>query len=167
MGVARLHRPVLGSALRLNRGQGFTLLELMMTLIVVGLLAAIAVPSYAHILEQQKIQQGERDLRLIGLRIENYRTQFGNTPNSLSDLNMTIPKDPWGRDYQFLNFSAPIPGINGKIRKDHNLHPLNTEFDLYSMGADGDSKAPLTAKASRDDIIWARDGDFVGLAEDF
>jgi general secretion pathway protein G len=167
MGVERLHRPVLGSAPRLNRGQGYTLLELMMALVVVGLLAAIAVPSYARILEQQKIQQGERDLRLIGLRIENYRTQYGNTPNSLSDLNMTIPKDPWGRDYQFLNFSAPIPGINGMIRKDHNLHPLNTEFDLYSMGADGDSKAPLTAKASRDDIIWARDGDFVGLAEDF
>jgi general secretion pathway protein G len=66
-----------------------------------------------------------------------------------------------------MNFNANIPGIYGKIRKDHNLHPLNSEFDLYSMGADGDSKSPLTAKASRDDIIWARDGDFVGLAEDF
>ena len=152
---------------RLNRGQGYTQLELMFAVLVVGLLAAIAVPSYARILEQQKVQQGERDLRLIGLRIENYRTATGVAPDNLNQLNMTLPKDPWGNDYQYLNFDAKIPGINGKIRKDHNLHPLNSEFDLYSMGADGDSKAPLTAKASRDDIIWARDGDFVGLAEDF
>ena len=138
-----------------------------MTGAVIALLAAIAVPSYAHILEKQKVGQAERDLRMIALRIENYRTQFGPSPMSLSDLNMTLPKDPWGRDYQFLNFDSPIPGINGKIRKDHNLHPLNSEFDLYSMGADGDSKSPLTAKASRDDVIWARDGGFVGLAEDY
>jgi len=152
---------------RLNRGQGYTLLELMFAVLVVGLLAAIAVPSYARILEQQKVQQGERDLRLIGLRIENYRTATGVAPDNLNQLNMTLPKDPWGNDYQYLNFDAKIPGINGMIRKDHNLHPLNSKFDLYSMGADGDSKAPLTAQASRDDIIWARDGDFVGLAEDF
>ena len=53
------------------------------------------------------------------------------------------------------------------IRKDHNLHPLNSEFDLYSFGKDGQSQSPLTAKASRDDVIWARDGGFVGLAEDY
>jgi general secretion pathway protein G len=53
------------------------------------------------------------------------------------------------------------------IRKDHNLHPLNSEFDLYSLGKDGRSSPPLTAQASRDDVIWARDGDFVGLASDY
>jgi len=167
MGVDRLLAPVLRSAPRLKRGQGYTLLELMFALIVVGLLAAIAVPSYARILEQQKIQQGERDLRLLGLRIENYRTQHGVPPDSLNQLNMTLPRDPWGHDYQFLNFSSNIPGINGMIRKDHNLHPLNSEFDLYSMGADGSSMPPLTAQVSRDDIVWARDGGFVGLAADF
>ena len=53
------------------------------------------------------------------------------------------------------------------IRKDHNLHPLNTEFDLYSVGKDGSSSAPLTAANSLDDIVWARDGSFVGRAKDF
>jgi general secretion pathway protein G len=167
MGIDRLHVPVLPGAARLHRGQGYTLLELLMALTVVALLAAIAVPSYGRILDQQKIQQGARDLRLIGLRIENYRSQHGNIPNSLNDLNMTIPKDPWGRAYRFLSFSSGAPGISGMIRKDHNLHPLNSEFDLYSMGADGGSKPPLTAPVSRDDIVWARDGDFVGLAADF
>jgi general secretion pathway protein G len=57
--------------------------------------------------------------------------------------------------------------VSGKIRKDHNLHPLNSEFDLYSIGPDGSSSPPLTARASQDDIIWARDGAFVGPAEDY
>ena len=52
----------------------------------------------------------------------------------------------------------------GKARKDHFLHPINTDFDLYSMGPDGKSTAPLTAKISQDDIIRANDGGFVGLA---
>ena len=136
---------------------------------VVGLLAAIALPSYSAIIERQKIAQAGRDLHEIAILIERYRTPRFSVPDSLGDLgpNGTIPKDPWGRDYQYLNFSSAAPGVKGMIRKDHNLHPLNTEFDLYSLGKDGQSAAPLTAKDSRDDVIWARDGGFVGLAEDF
>jgi type IV pilus assembly protein PilE len=88
MGAPRLQ---IRSTPRRNRGQGYTLLELMFAVAVVGLLAAIAVPSYARILEQQKVQQGERDLRLLGLRIENYRTAHGVPPDYLSQLNMTLP----------------------------------------------------------------------------
>jgi general secretion pathway protein G len=136
---------------------------------VVGLLAAVALPGFAVILERQKVAQAARDLSEIAMLIERYRTQRFKVPESLNDLgpNLDLPKDPWGRDYQYLNFKSPVPGVNGKIRKDHNLHPLNTQFDLYSLGKDGLSKAPLTASASHDDVIWARDGDFVGLAEDF
>lgn len=49
-------------------------------------------------------------------------------------------------------------------RKDHNLVPLNTDYDLYSSGPDGASVGPLTAKASRDDILRANNGRFVGPA---
>ncbi len=134
---------------------------------VTGLLAAIALPSYTAIVERQKVGQAGRDLQDIAMLIERYRTVQFKIPESLLDLGAEIPKDPWGRDYQFLNFDSPAPGVKGKLRKDHNLHPLNTQFDLYSSGKDGQSKPPLTAKASRDEVIWARDGGFVGLAEDF
>lgn len=52
----------------------------------------------------------------------------------------------------------------GAMRKDRFLVPINTYFDLYSMGPDGMSAAPLTAAASRDDLIVANDGDYIGLA---
>ena len=55
----------------------------------------------------------------------------------------------------------------GKKRKDKSLHPLNSDYDLYSMGPDGRSVSPLTAKASRDDIIRANNGGFIGVAEDY
>jgi general secretion pathway protein G len=165
MSADRIHSS--SSEPRLNCGRGFTLIELLMTTVVVALLAAITLPSYARVVERQRVGQAERDLRLIALRIENYRIGHGSPPLALSELDMTIPKDPWGNDYQFLNFLSPAPGVNGKIRKDHNLHPLNSEFDLYSVGPDGSSVAPLTARASRDDIIWARDGAFVGPAADY
>ena len=145
------------------------MLELMTTLAIVGLMLAIGIPGYAAIVERQKVTQAGIDLVDIAALITRYRsTQFSN-PETLADLgpDVSLPKDPWGHDYQYLNFDSSAPGVKGKIRKDHNLHPLNTEFDLYSLGKDGDSKAPLTAKASRDDVIWARDGDFIGIAEDF
>jgi general secretion pathway protein G len=52
-------------------------------------------------------------------------------------------------------------------RTDKNLVPLNSDYDLYSMGKDGESQIPLTVKISHDDIIRANDGAFVGLAIDY
>jgi general secretion pathway protein G len=53
------------------------------------------------------------------------------------------------------------------MRKDRFLVPINTDYDLYSMGKDGRSSPPLTAKASRDDIIRANDGAYIGLASNY
>src|SRR5262245_40355186 len=151
-----------------RRGTGFTLLELVVAMAIGAILLGIAVPAYrAHIVKLQ-IGQARNALLQIANSIERYRTANSfQLPDSLADLGGAPRLDPWGNPYQYLNFASPIPGIKGKIRKDHNLHPLNSEFDLYSMGEDGDSKAPLTAQASRDDVIWARDGSFIGLASDF
>jgi general secretion pathway protein G len=153
---------------RPRTARGFTLFELMLTGAVCALLIAIATPSYRSIIERQKVGQCVRDLAMIAGRIEKYRTMHGfKPPMSLGELGAAPPKDPWGFDYRYLNFAADAPGVKGQIRKDHNLHPLNSEFDLYSVGPDGESRAPLTAKASRDDVIWARDGAFVGIARDY
>jgi general secretion pathway protein G len=45
--------------------------------------------------------------------------------------------------------------------------PINSDFDLYSVGRDGQSAPALTAKVSQDDIVRANNGGFVGLASDY
>jgi general secretion pathway protein G len=76
-------------------------------------------------------------------------------------------KDPWGNPYQYLKIYGLEKKSAGKARKDHFMVPIDTDFDLYSMGPDGASASPLTAKSSRDDIIRANDGGYVGTAEGF
>jgi general secretion pathway protein G len=147
---------------------GFTLLELLTATAVGALLITIAVPSYLERVQRLKVNQASQDLMTIAAALERYRTVNNfMLPDSLDVMPGLPAADPWGHPYAYLNFASPIPGITGMIRKDHNLHPLNTDFDLYSLGADGLSAPPLTAKKSQDDVIWARDGSFVGLASDF
>ena len=55
----------------------------------------------------------------------------------------------------------------GSARKNKNLVPINSDFDLYSIGKDGASVAPLLAAKSRDDVIRANDGRFHGLASNY
>jgi general secretion pathway protein G len=147
---------------------GFTLLELVCTCAVVALLASIAIPSYRATIRKQAVTVAVNDLMMIGMELERFRTANSfRFPESLDDLPGVPRTDPWGFEYRYLSFSSTQPGIKGKIRKDHNLHPLNSSFDLYSVGPDGKTVAPLTAKASRDDVIWARDGSFIGVASDY
>ncbi len=61
----------------------------------------------------------------------------------------------------------PNSGPPAQPRKDRFLVPINSDFDLYSMGKDRESVAPLTAKKSHDDVVRANDGAFVGLASEF
>lgn len=150
------------------RQRGITLLGLMLALAVIGVLAAIAIPSYGNMTERMRVTTATRELVAISQAVERFRTINNfQYPASLADLpaSAAVPAaDPWGNPYQYLNFDI---GPHNRIRKDQNLHPLNTEYDLYSMGPDGQSRAPLTAAHSRDDIVWGRDGSFVGKAVDF
>jgi general secretion pathway protein G len=155
-----------GSSQQRPRG-GFTLLELMFGLCAVGLVLAIGMPAYRNIVEKQQVTRAARDIGGIAQQLERYKTTHRfRLPMALSELG-NIPKDPWGRDYRYLNFADPGPQTLGRMRKDHNLHPLNSAFDLYSVGRDGLSRPALTAKDSGDDVVYGRDGGFIGRASDF
>ena len=85
-------------------------------------------------------------------------------PAALTDLPITPFPDPWGNLYKFANYDL-IP--LGKRRKDQFLVPVNSDYDLYSMGKDEDSKVAFTAKVSWDDVVRANDGRYLGLAVDY
>jgi len=91
----------------------------------------------------------------------------GELPDSLNDLGLGDLKDPWGNPYEYLRIAGGNLKGKGKLRKDHSLVPVNTDYDLYSKGKDGKSSTPFTAKASQDDIVRANDGWFIGLVSDY
>jgi general secretion pathway protein G len=138
---------------------------LLITIAIIMTISAIAVPNLLAALDRAKVARAVGDIHAIGNETEEYYILNNKFPDSLADIDRGNWLDPWGNPYQYLNF-AGVTG-KGKMRKDRFLVPINSFFDLYSMGKDGASVPPLTAKASQDDIIWASDGSYVGEASEF
>lgn len=145
---------------------GFTLVELVIVIAIVGVLAAIAVPSYHSYRDRVLVAQAQSDIVTLAVAISLYRLDSRLLPDSLADVGKAGMLDPWKNPYKYLKLSPLDKRLMGSVRKDKNLVPINSDYDLYSMGKDGTTAAPLTAKASQDDIVRANDGRFVGLAAD-
>jgi general secretion pathway protein G len=161
--LANIGLPVNAAAKR--RQFGLTVLEIMLALAIGAVLLAVAVPSYQAYITRARNAQAMADVgEMSTLIVRFYNDNNGQVPDSLADLGLDGKRDPWDRPYEFMNLTT-MKG-KGKARKDKNLVPINSDFDLYSKGEDGASAAPLTAKASRDDIIRGNNGRFIGLAED-
>ena len=140
-----------GSGLRTRRprvrSQGFTLIEIMLVVIIIGVLAAMVVPRLVGRTEQAKMARAKSDLAAIGLSLDLYELDVGRYPESLDELvakeppsNVSegakwngpylkkgLPKDPWGRSYEYQRQSQH-----------------HQDYDLSSLGSDG--------KAGSDDV---------------
>lgn len=149
----------------IKRLTGFSLVELMLAVAILGVIAAIAYPSYQGYQDRAKVARAISEIIGLCMVISAYETDNRSLPNSLSDVSAGNKLDPWGNPYRYLKISL-VKG-KGQLRKDKSLVPINSDYDLYSMGKDGMSTAALTAKNSHDDVIRARDGKFIGLASDF
>jgi general secretion pathway protein G len=144
--------------------RGVTLLEIMFAIAMIAVLSAIAVPAYRAHLERVDLSRAIGDVHDIGLSLERWQLNNGRFPDTLAEAGLGGRVDPWGSPYRYLNMDGANPGAR---RKDKNLVPINTDFDLYSVGKDGESVPPLTAKKSQDDIVRANNGAFVGLGSDY
>ncbi len=145
--------------------KGFTLIEIMVVVAIMSTLSAIAIPAYSRYVEKAKITKAIAEIKILSQEIGAFAADGGPLPNTLNDIGRAGLLDPWGNPYQYLNY-ATVHG-SGPIRKDRSLHPLNSDYDLYSMGKDGASQAPITDHSSQDDVIRASDGRFIGLASDY
>ena len=143
---------------------GLTVIELMIAIAIIVVAAAIALPSYSSYQERAKISQAITDIGALNAKLRLYMVDNTFPPPSLAAIGESGKIDPWGNAYQYTNLETA--GV-GKARKNKNLVPINSNFDLWSNGSDGLSKLPLTTKVSRDDVILANDGRFIGLASSY
>lgn len=146
---------------------GFTILEIALVLIILALAFGVITPVYNNFVVQANTENVLDELKEISDAIDEYFLDNGVYPDSLSDIFNPVPTDPWGNEYQYLKIKDTPPSGLGDMRKDKNLVPINSDYDLYSVGPDGKTTAPLTAKSSRDDIVRGRNGSFYGVATDY
>ena len=123
-----------------RKQRGFTLIEIMVVVVILGILAALVVPQVMNRPDQAKVTVAKGDIKAIGAALDMYKLDNFSYPSTQQGLNALVekpsgnpqprnwnrdgylkrvPKDPWGNDYQYLS-----PGTQG-------------QFDLYSLGADG------------------------------
>ena len=147
-----------------RRPPGWTLIELLLVVSILGTLAALVVPSVQQTIERAKVAKATGDIEAMQVELATFQADGDSLPATLAAIGRAAYPDPWGRPYQYLKLSPKGKGGVGQARKDRFLVPLNSDYDLYSMGKDGATQAPLNAKVSHDDVIRANDGSFIGLA---
>jgi general secretion pathway protein G len=151
----------------ITRRNGLTLVELMIALSIAALLTVIALPTYSRYVNRVKTNKVMVFMASTSLSLEAYYAQHLSYPASLSEVGITDAVDPWGNPYQYLPIDIEPPPKTGKVRRDKNMNPINTDYDLYSNGPDGRSQTQLMARFARDDIVRAGNGSYIGKAQDF
>ena len=120
----------------LNTKSGFTLIEVLLVVVIIGILAAVAIPRLGGRVKQAQVAAAQADVNNVGMALRLYEVDNGNYPASLSGLVTSpgaapnwrgpylekgIPKDPWGNDYIYA-----FPGSRNP-----------NSYDLHSLGPDG------------------------------
>jgi general secretion pathway protein G len=139
-------------------------MELIITVAIGGLIASIAVPTYQSSMQRARVARAISDIGMMSVQLNRWYTQTFTFPETLADAALNDVVDPWGNPYRYLKIAT---ANTGAVRRDRNLRPINSDYDLYSMGKDGETQTQLQGRKARDDVVRANDGQFLGLAKDY
>ena len=141
--------------------RGFTIIELMTVVVVMGTLVTLGYSRSKYIIDQGKVAKAIGDIRALSVDVQGYAVASPSQalPLTLTDIDRQGLLDPWGRPYVYVNLK-----LGGSPRTDAFGVNLNAEYDVYSLGPDGASALSLTAGPSQDDVVLGGDGGFIGRA---
>ena len=145
-----------------HKSLGFTLIELMIVTSIIGILATISLYLYFHRVNDAKTVRSISEIKEISFDISLYEMDHLAYPNDLDDVGHGNRLDPWGNPYQYVNIEDN-PGQG----RTSTSGEVNTDYDLYTKGIDGQSNQSLDDNLSKDDIIRADDGEFLGPASKY
>lgn len=130
-----------------------------------GILAVYAVPSVFQYLEDAKYARAVRDVDSFFKSATYHKAKSGDFPFSWEDLGYSNPpRDPWSNEYILNNHDNTDAG---HWRKDGPVVPINSYIDIFSPGPNGDWDPNIISTPSKDDVIIANDGQYIGKASDF
>jgi general secretion pathway protein G len=128
--------------------------------LVVG---SFAIPAFNGYVARSRVARAVSDIGTMSLKLHQWQRSGNTLPRTLAEAGIGTV-DPWGRPYVYLRAAD---ASRSQLRKDGELVPLNTDFDLYSLGPDGISALALPAAPSRDDVVRAANGAFIGVAASY
>jgi general secretion pathway protein G len=148
-----------------KKNKAFTLIEFGVVVLIMSLFYMTFSPAVVKMMDSANTTTSVDEISEMSASIDDFFKTNGRYPDDLEEVFGEVPLDKWGNPYQYLNM-AKAKG-NGKKRKDKNLVPINSDYDLYSMGPDGKTASPLTSNNSKDDIVRGRNGAFIGVATEY
>jgi general secretion pathway protein G len=124
---------------------------------------SFAVPAFTGYVERSRVARAVSDIGTVSLKLHQWQRSGHSLPQRLEEAGITAV-DPWGRPYVYLRAAD---ASRAQLRKDGELVPLNSDFDLYSLGPDGISALALAAAPSQDDVVRGANGAFIGVAANY
>ncbi len=159
---------------------GFTLIELVITVLIVLTLTGIAMPLASDYIHRANVVRAITEIRMVEKEILFFETEKGYYPGgktpgmlqSMHEIGKDNFKDPWGTPYQYRNLAQGPHTGGGKpqfCRRDRSFNPLNYDFDLYSVGPDRQvpTHNQITVDKGADDVVRAANGRYVGEGSKF
>lgn len=121
-------------------GRGFTLIELMVVLVILGMLAGLVGPRLFGKVDSSKVKTAETQVKMLRGALQTYRLDIGNYPSSSEGLNALMQPPPDVAEYwegPYLEDELPLDPWRNPYRYEF---PANTPqgFALYSLGADSE-----------------------------
>jgi general secretion pathway protein G len=147
-----------------ERNQGYTLIELVVVMTIIGVLASIVVPTFQEVRVRAQVANAIGEIGALQQEITEFRIINNRLPMDLAEIGRDAELDPWGQPYTYLDHAV---AAEADKRKDQFLVNVNTDFDLYSVGLDAATAPAFSVPAAHDDVVRANDGGFVGLARIF